>query len=236
MKKIVCIGLAVVMLLIGLTCTMPVVAETAETAETAAAETAGTETAATETAEMPDKAVTDVAETRVVPLEWSWTPGKVATFEGAVKLPEKLPETVVLRLTVDPEPRQSEKGSIVFTHMNGKRIATRKQAEEYTLSTAGLSGAVPFQGSWSIPQDTYYSAARVTVDVLGEDGSTLESKTFSFSEEDDFNRNGGRKVFRLPFNTNRVILWMSIAAGAVWCLAILRMVITHRKKRSKKGA
>ena len=43
-------------------------------------------------------------------------------------------------------------------------------------------------------------------------------------------------MIRLPFNLNRVILYLAIAAGVLWCAAILRMILGRRNKPMKKGA
>ena len=59
----------------------------------------------------------NAAETRITPLEWSWTPGNAATFEGTAVLPANAPETVTLKLAVAPQPAEKEIGEIVFTYI-----------------------------------------------------------------------------------------------------------------------
>ena len=178
----------------------------------------------------------NAAETRITPLEWSWTPGNAATFEGTAVLPANAPETVTLKLAVAPQPAEKEIGEIVFTYINDRRLTVRKQAAEYTLNTAEQSGAVSFRGRWLLPEDQYFSSAELTLSVAAEDGTILSSRTFAFSEDDEATQNGGRSMIRLPFNLNRVILYLAIAAGVLWCAAILRMILGRRNKPMKKGA
>ncbi|MBO7661905.1 MAG: hypothetical protein J6U01_00880 [Clostridia bacterium] len=178
----------------------------------------------------------NAAETRITPLEWSWMPGNAATFEGTAVLPENAPETVTMKLAVAPQPAEKEIGEIVFTYINDRRLTVRKQAAEYTLNTAEQSGAVSFRGSWILPEDQYFSSAELTLSLAAEDGTVLSTRTFAFSEDDEATQSGGRSIIRLPFNLNRVILYLAIAAGALWCAAILRMILARRNKMMKKGA
>lgn len=180
-------------------------------------------------------AMAESGEPEITPVEWTWNPGKVATFEGRFILPDNCPDSVVLHLTVKPEPAQNDPGRIVFTFVNQKRLTVKKQTDEYTLKTEGLTGEITFKGSWFIPDETYYSAASVTFTMTGEDGSVITEKTAEFNENEGPGQSGDQKIIRLPFQTSKIILWAGIAAGAIWLAALLRIIIHKIRKQSIKG-
>ena len=173
----------------------------------------------------------------ITPAEWTWNPGKVATFEGSFNLPENCPEVVTLHLAVKPEPSQSDPGKIVFTFVNKKKLTVKKQSDDYSLKTEGLTNPVTFRGSWFIPEEIYYSSASITFSLASEDGALLAEKNFDFSEDDGTGGNGDQKIIRLPFQTSKVILWACIAAGAVWLAAVVRIIVIKAGKANhQKGA
>ena len=180
-------------------------------------------------------AMAESGEPVITPVEWTWNPGKVATFEGRFTLPESCPNSVVLHLAVKPEPSQNDPGRIVFTFVNQKRLTVKKQSDEYTLKTDGLTGEITFKGSWFIPDEIYYSAASVTFTLTGEDGTVIAEKTAEFNENEGPGQNGGQKILRLPFQTSKIILWTGISAAAIWLAAILRIIIKKIRKPSIKG-
>lgn len=180
-------------------------------------------------------AIAESSDPVITPVEWTWNPGKVATFEGRFTLPENCPDSVVLHLAVKPEPAQNDPGRIVFTFVNQKRLTVKKQSDEYTLKTDGLAGEITFKGSWFIPDEIYYSSASVTFTLTGEDGSVIAEKTADFNENEGPGQSGDQKILRLPFQTSKIILWTGIAAGAIWLAAILRIMIKKFRKKSIKG-
>ena len=75
--------------------------------------------------------------------EWSWVGDTAATFKGSIICQGVTDEDpVILRLTLITGPDDSDSGEIVFTSVNHKRLAVRKQKNEYTPSIIAVMRAV----------------------------------------------------------------------------------------------
>ncbi len=175
-------------------------------------------------------------EATISPVEWSWLPGKVSTFEGTVSLPETRPESLKLKLEIATDLDQQDQGAIVFTYFNERRLTVRKQAAEMTVQTEGLGDTVSFRGSWTLPEEIYVSSADISFSIA-DDQAELFRSTSHFSEDNAIGQSGSRRILRVPFNIDQIIRWTLIAGGVIWCAAILRMLISRaRKKPNPKGA
>ena len=162
--------------------------------------------------------------------EWSWEPGEVATFSGTVYGTPEVLNGTVLQVTIDAQPRGDEEERIVFTGVNGSRIKVRKQSETYALKEEELSAEIPFTGSWFVPEGSMAFQAVVTVTVLSGTGETLGSGKLEFGMGGETGE--GTALLRIPFDTEQLILWMTVGTGVIWVLAGLRIMICRKKRRS----
>ena len=161
--------------------------------------------------------------------EWNWTPGNLSQFEGTIRLPENCPDPAKIKLTIVPTPATEDNGPIVFTHIEGKRLTVKKQSDEYTIHPTKLNGAVHFKGSWTIPEDGYYNSAVITVSLMNEAGEKLEEHSFTFANGQTGAAENGEGLINL--RTDRIVLWLAIAAGVIWLAAAGRILLNWRQKR-----
>ncbi len=159
--------------------------------------------------------------------EWSWTGDTAATFRGSVicqGLSEDDP--VTLRLTVEASPAESDPGDIVFTSVNGKRLAVKKQKNEYRL-TSSPTATTAFTGSWNIPKEGKFGEVTIRIEAIGPDG-ICQGEDF-FTMKDSTVIVNDDPVPKLP-NPGKYIRPLFIAAAIIWMLAVIR-VYYYRHRR-----
>ena len=163
--------------------------------------------------------------------EWSWVPGEVATFSGLISCqnPEDL-SGATLRLEIIPEPRDEDAGRVVFTAVNDKRIKIRKQSDTYNIDDDDLSGEIPFEGSWFIPEGSAYFKAGLNASVIGKDGNTLASGNISVGSGSN---EGNHTLLRIPVDIGRLNTVLAVCTAGICFLAIFRVFVITRKKSTK---
>ena len=158
--------------------------------------------------------------------EWSWIGNTAATFKGSIICQGVTDEDpVILRLTLITGPDDSDSGDIVFTSVNHKRLAVRKQKNEYIL-TASPTATTVFTGSWMIPEGKQFSTAAITFEVTDKENNILASDTITMT---DSAVSALSDAPRLP-DPGKYIRPIIIAAGIIWILALIR-IIYHRNRR-----
>lgn len=164
--------------------------------------------------------------------EWTWEGENLASFEGKASL-EGLPDgKLLLRLSIDTEPKATNPGEIVFQAVDEKKLTLRKQKEEYLFSREGQD-ELTFTGNWKTPDDVFFTKVNITFRICTEDGETVlaeQKMTVSRTTEEMLNIEDGK--IRLKTDFSAWILWGSVAAGVIWILAVIRIVMnrTARKK------
>ena len=160
---------------------------------------------------------------RLAVMEWSWTPGDVATFEGSVS--GYSGDALLLRLSVSCKPASDDFGKIVFSSVNEKKLTVRNQKEKYSVQDAG-SGEVRFTGSWYLPDSKRFSQAVVSLKVYSPAGEPLAETALPVGKDRE---TGGGSVLTFP-DLERWILYISGAGLFIWILAAARILI-NRKRR-----
>jgi len=164
--------------------------------------------------------------------EWTWDESSTASFTGTVSFNELPCENLLLKLSFTTDPDSTNRGSVVFHTVNGKKLTIRKQQPEYTF-TPGELNSFDFTGNWKTPENVFFTKVLITLQVCTEDGETVlgESKlTVQRDASELANKEDGK--FRLRTDFSKWTLWIAIAAGAGWALAVARILWNH--KRSKK--
>ena len=158
--------------------------------------------------------------------EWSWVGDTAATFKGSIICQGVTDEDpVILRLTLITGPDDSDSGEIVFTSVNHKRLAVRKQKNEYTM-TASQTATTLFTGSWMIPEGKQFNTVTIGIEATDKENNILANDTFTMT---DSTASTFSDVPRLP-DPGRYIHPIMIAAGIIWILALIR-IIYHRNRR-----
>jgi len=161
--------------------------------------------------------------------EGSLGSGVVILFSGSVKTEEARGEGWRIALEVIPEPDRGSRGSIVFTSLAGRRIATRRQNAETALPSADGPGEVAFSASWTIPEDQYYRSAVAAIQVLDEQGAIVCRQELTIGEGDD-----AQAVWRFPIDTGLWIRWVFIAAAIVWAAAGIRVWMIRKNDKIRR--
>ena len=156
-------------------------------------------------------------QVEIIPDEWAWEAGSVATFHGTVTSGENL-AGADLSLTV--ETRLEDSGEALFTAVNGKKLKIRKRASRVTEDlTAGVP--LEFEAEWMIPEDTDSGLARavVTLKVLDSEGKEKGAGTL---EQGSRSEDAAREAASPVRKAEKALRILLIAAGVVWAVAILR--------------
>ena len=165
--------------------------------------------------------------------EWTWDARNIASFEGKASLAGMPEGKLTLKLTFSTEPKATDPGEIVFQTVNGKKLTLKKQKAEYTLKHEGQD-ELTFIGNWKTPDDVFFTKAEVLFQICTEDGETVlaeQKLTVSRSTADMLNADDGK--IRIKTDFSAWTRWVFIAAGVLWILAIVRVVM-HRTARKKE--
>lgn len=166
--------------------------------------------------------------------EWTWEENSAATFEGSVSL-DGLPEgKLLLRLSFTTDPKASDPGQVVFHTVNGTKLTLRKQKPEYVFDPEGQE-TLQFAGNWKTPDSVFFTKVDILFQVCTEDGSrVLDEKrlTVSRSASEIIEKDDGR--FRLRVDFSGWTRYAAIAAGAVWILAAVRLILNRNKKKKER--
>ncbi|MCR5296694.1 MAG: hypothetical protein K6E17_04735 [Clostridiales bacterium] len=164
--------------------------------------------------------------------DWTWTPGGTSVFSGEVSCPpESAGEDLTLVLSVTGSPAASDMGKIVFTAAGGKKLTLRKQKDTYswTASDEGLQ----FTGNWFLPDNSRFSSATVKLSVLDSRGAVLmEEELVMRADSPGAGTAADGSVLILP-DISRYVLYVAAAAGGIWILALLRVMLIRRRTRQR---
>ena len=179
-------------------------------------------------------AAAGIAEIQVMENEWTWSPGGVATFTGTITGEAGELEGATLALSISPEPKGEDSGSIVFTSVNNKKIKIRKQSDSYELNGLESMGAIPFEGSWFIPESSAFFKAVVKVTASNALGEVIGEGSMTVGESGDA---AAGALIRIPADIGKINLWIGITAAVIWAAAIIRiMLLRGRAAKEERGA
>ena len=157
---------------------------------------------------------------------WTWTGDSVATFKGTVVMQGASEnDPVTLRLSVICEPDGDQTGDAVFTSVNDRQLTVRKQKSEYLL-TGSETATTRFTGSWYVPEDGQYSRVTIRVEAVASDGSVIRDALMQVINDAVYSDDS---ISRLP-DPDTCIRPVLIAAGVIWFLAIIRIIINKRRR------
>ena len=165
----------------------------------------------------------------ISPAGSSWIPGESALFEGCISADGTVSsDSATMKLSIRTDPVLSDPGTIVFSEVNGKKLSIRNQKDEYTVSLQAGS-EISFSGSWLIPENIHVSDIALVLTVLGPDGSILDEVSAPVSG----NVSGSGPSGTMFPDLAAPILYVLLAAAAVWILAAVRILI-HQKRSKQK--
>lgn len=166
--------------------------------------------------------------------EWTWEARNLASFEGKASI-NNLPEgNLTLKLSFTTEPKATDPGEIVFQTVNGKKLTLKKQKPEYTLKHEGQD-EISFIGNWKTPDDVFFTKVDINFQICTEDGETVlaeQKLTVSRTTAEMLNVNDGK--IRLKTDFSSWILWVSIAAGIIWIVAAIRIIVNHTARKKER--
>ena len=166
--------------------------------------------------------------------EWTWEENSIAVFEGKASL-DGMPEgKLLMKLTFNTEPRATDPGEVVFHTVNGKKLTLRKQKAEYTFDPKGQD-TLEFIGNWKTPDDVFFTKIEIELQICSEDGSTVlagNKLTVSRSASEMAEKEDGK--IRLKIDASAWILRILIAAGVIWILAVLRIIVNRNSGKKEK--
>ena len=154
--------------------------------------------------------------------EWTWKEESLATFEGSIQFESAREENLILRLSHETNPQAEDTGETVFYQVNGQKLTLRKQKETYLLN-AGDEKEFTFTGCWKTPENTPYKSITLHLQAETESGEKLAETSLTVLRE---NAGGLKGMSRV----GRATVYVGIAAGVVWILAILRILKNRKKK------
>ena len=166
--------------------------------------------------------------------EWTWEENSIAVFEGKASL-DGMPEgKLPMKLTFNTEPRATDPGEVVFHTVNGKKLTLRKQKAEYTFDPKGQD-TLEFIGNWKTPDDVFFTKIEIELQICSEDGSTVlagNKLTVSRSASEMAEKEDGK--IRLRIDASAWILRILIAAGVIWILSVLRIIVNRNSGKKEK--
>ena len=166
--------------------------------------------------------------------EWTWEEKNIASFGGEVKT-ESLPEgKLLLKLSVSTEPKATSPGEVVFQTVNGKKLTLKKQKAEYKFDHKDQDD-LTFIGNWKTPDDVFFTKVDIDFRICSEDGNTIlaqQKLTVSRSASELAEKDDGK--IRLKADLSAWTVRIIVAAGLIWILAVLRIVLNRIKKKKEK--
>ncbi len=165
--------------------------------------------------------------------EWTWEESSSAVFTGKVSYDELPCKKFLLKLSITTDPESPNPGEVIFHDVNGKKLTLNKQKPEYKFSPEDLK-SFDFTGYWKTPDNVYFTSVAISLQVCTEDGDTVlgESRLeVSRRSSDMANQNDGR--FRIRADLSQWTLYAAVAAGVLWVLATVRILLNRIKR--KKG-
>lgn len=174
------------------------------------------------------------ASVQLAETEWTWEEKSIAVFEGKASLDGMPAGKLLLKLSFSTEPKGTDPGEVVFQTVNGKKLTLRKQKAEYTLDPEGQK-TLDFTGIWKTPDDVFFTKIDIDFQICSEDGSTVLGRnrlTVSRSASEMADKDDGK--IRLKIDISAWILRIAIAAGILWILAIVRIILNRNSTKKEK--
>ena len=166
--------------------------------------------------------------------EWTWEKSSIATFEGSASL-DGMPEgKLLLKLSFTTEPKGTDPGEVVFHTVNGKKLTLRKQKDEYAFDPKGQD-TLEFIGNWKTPGDVFFTRVDIGFQICSEDGNTVlaaQKLTVSRSASELTDADDGK--IRLKTDLSAWTVRIAVAAGVIWILAMVRLILNRTAKKKEK--
>lgn len=170
-------------------------------------------------------------QTELKEAEWTWDESSIASLTGSVSYAELPCEKLLLRLSFKTDPESTNRGDVVFHTVNGKKLTIRKQQPEYVFMPEDLK-SFDFTANWKTPENVFFTRVEITFQVCTEDGETVlgESKLLMQRDASELaNKEDGK--FRLRIDFSKWTFWVAVAAGMIWLLAIVRILLNHKRMK-----
>ncbi len=161
--------------------------------------------------------------------EWTWNAGEVATFQGTVTIPNPEQGEWQLQLSLEAQPEQEDLGRCFFTYVGGKKIKIRNQSETAAMEELPDGEAVPFQGSWVLPEEGLLRQATLRVSVISPSGA-IAASTEMVCENGAWYETGSGQPFHLPVDLDQMVWILAGCCAVLWAAAIVRSCILRRKR------
>ena len=170
-------------------------------------------------------------QTELREAEWTWDESSIASFAGTVSYEEIPGEKLLLRLSFKTDPESRNRGDVVFHTINGKKLTIRKQQPEYVFTPEGLKN-FDFTANWKTPDNVFFTKVEITFQVCTENGETVlgESKLLMQRDASELAKKEDGK-FRLRTDFSKWTIWIAVAAGVIWLLAVVRILLNHKRMK-----
>ena len=165
--------------------------------------------------------------------EWSWDPGAYNTFEGSIDLSEYTGRDISVEMSTDLvyDIKTEQSSMPVFTIVNGKRIVMLKQTNTIRCLPDEANPVLQFSGRIRLPEKQHTSQITFQLCLKDENGEELKTVACRIHDGNDAARSAGSS-FYIRFRTETVTLILTIAAAAVWSIAVIRFLRTRKQKRT----
>lgn len=164
--------------------------------------------------------------------EWSWDPGAYNQFSGKIDLTEFCGREITIKMSTDlsygGDP--DEDHSPLFTVVNGHRITMLKQKSSAVITPDQENAALEFSASIKLPEKGHVRSIKLTFSILDENGTELRNLQDVISAGDNA---AGREngTFYIPYDIRTINCIITAAAGVIWAIVLIRVVIKKRKNR-----
>ncbi len=156
-------------------------------------------------------------------LESNWESGGEVVYSGTVTLDQAVPGAVWKAVLDTDDP--SIAGEALFTRINETKLRIRKRSA--TITQDAVSGENTFEISWFLPSEvTDLLDVKVRFVLESPEGKVLAQ---AGSTVDLASADAGVKMLA---GTNQAVTILLIAAGLIWALALLRILLIRRGNKT----
>ena len=170
--------------------------------------------------------VPSVMSSSIYKTDWRWNPGETAEFEGNIicdHVNEDNP--LIISLSADVASDEAEVSAPVFRYVNGKKQSNRHPKSEVTVSASNQ--AIRFSGGWELPKDVRIDEATIHLKIYNQQEELLAESELRMKNDHVV---AGGSGYRFP-ELSKPILYILIAAGAIWILAAIRIFINRKRRQ-----
>ena len=178
-------------------------------------------------------AASALGETKIVmnaSEDWTWERGGSSAITGSITPDQDLAEA---KLTLEAEISAENPGQVLFMSVGGKKVKIRKRAPTVEADlTAGQETA--FEAEWTVPEELENDIAHAVFRLRVEDssGKEIAASTLEVGSLETESLVVGSSPVQIA---EKLILWMGVAAAALWALAVLRFLILRRTGKRKEA-